>query len=359
MNLWAIMDTRISEHARLIVTYATGVKKGDQVLIMTSDYGLDLTSEIYREAAKLGGSPLIMMTPSEATRAYYEVASEEYLDIFPKHLYELTKASDVVISIRSDINTKTLGNVDPKKLTRRDKTTRLIQDERLSKRWCLTQAATPGFAQDADMSLKEYEDFLYSAILIDWTTQRTQMEKLKKALDQTDRIQIIGERTNLTISIKNRNAVVGDATHNVPGGEVYTAPTDNSAQGEIWFDLPGIRYGREIRGIWLKFSEGEIVDYSAETNQDALRSIIETDEGSRRLGELGIGTNRGIKRFTKNILFDEKIGDTIHLALGNAYEDCRGTNKSAVHWDIIKTMKPGQILSDGEILQKDGNFSWE
>ena len=353
------MDPRVSQHAKLIVTYATGVKKGDQVLIMASDYGLDLASEIYKEAAKLGGSPLIVMTPSEVTRAYYEVTPEEFLDIYPKHLYELTKASDVVVSIRSDINTKTLGNVNPKKLTRRDKTVRPIQDERLSKRWCLTQAPTPGFAQDADMSLKEYEDFVYSAILIDWASQRTQMEKLKKALDQADKVRLVGEKTDLTMSVKGRNAIVGDATHNVPGGEVYTAPVDDSAEGEICFDLPGIRYGREIKGIRLKFSKGEVVDYSAETNQDALKSIIETDQGSKRMGELGIGTNRGIKRFTKNILFDEKIGDTIHLALGNAYKDCGGINKSAIHWDIIKTMKPGQILLDGKVLQKDGKFSWE
>ncbi len=353
------MDPRVSQHAKLIVTYATGVKKGDQVLIMASDYGLDLASEIYKEAAKLGGSPLIVMTPSEVTRAYYEVTPEEFLDIYPKHLYELTKASDVVVSIRSDINTKTLGNVNPKKLTRRDKTVRPVQDERLSKRWCLTQAPTPGFAQDADMSLKEYEDFVYSAILIDWASQRTQMEKLKKALDQADKVRLIGEKTDLTMSVKGRNAIVGDATHNVPGGEVYTAPVDDSAEGEICFDLPGIRYGREIKGIRLKFSKGEVVDYSAETNQDALKSIIETDQGSKRIGELGIGTNRGIKRFTKNILFDEKIGDTIHIALGNAYKDCGGINKSAIHWDIIKTMKPGQILLDGKVLQKDGKFSWE
>jgi aminopeptidase len=353
------MDPRVSQHAKLIVTYATRVKKGDQVLIMASDFGLDLASEVYKEAAKLGGSPIIMMTPSEVTRSYYEITPEEYLDIFPKHLYELTKASDVVVSIRSDINTKTLGNVNPKKLTRRDKTTRPIQDERLSKRWCLTQAPTPGFAQDADMSIKEYEDFVYSAILIDWASQRLQMEKLKKALDQADKVQLIGEKTDLTMSVKGRNAIVGDATHNVPGGEVYTAPVDDSMEGEIWFDMPGIRYGREIKSIRLRFSKGEVVDYSAETNQDALKSIIETDQGSKRIGELGIGTNRGIKRFTKNILFDEKIGDTIHLALGNAYKDCGGINKSAIHWDIIKTMKPGQILLDGKVLQRDGKFSWE
>jgi len=185
------------------------------------------------------------------------------------------------------------------------------------------------------------------------------MEKLKKSLDQADKVQIMGEKTDLTMSVKGRNAIVGDATHNVPGGEVYTAPVDDSTEGEIWFDLPGIRYGREIKGVRLRFSKGQVVDYSAETNEHVLKSIIETDQGSKRIGELGIGTNRGIRRFTKNILFDEKIGDTIHLALGRAYKDCRGVNESAIHWDIIKTMKPGQILLNGKVLQKDGKFSWE
>ena len=353
------MDPRVTEHAKLIVTYATGVRKGDQVLVMASDCGLDLASEIYREAAKLGGSPLIMMTPSEVTRSYYEATPEGFLDIFPRHYYELVKASDVIISIRSDLNTKTLRNVDAGKLTRRDKVLRPVQDERLSKRWSLTQAPTPGYAQDADMSLKEYEDFLYSAILIDWSRQRTQMERLKKELGKAEMVQLLGEKTDLMMSIKGRSAVVGDAIHNVPGGEVYTAPVDDSANGEIWFDMPGMRYGREVKGIRLVFRKGEVVDYSSETNTDVLKSILETDEGSRRLGELGIGTNRGITRFTKNILFDEKIGDTIHLALGSAYKECKGINKSAIHWDLIKTMKPGQILLDGRVLQKDGRFYWE
>ncbi len=349
----------MNEHAKLLVTYSTQIKSGDNVLIQSSDYGLDLASEIYKEASKRGASPMIVMTPSEVERSYYEVTPEQYLEIFPNHLYELTRASDVVFIIRSDLNTRTLSNVDSKKLSTRARITRRILDERLTKRWCLTQAPTPGYAQDAGMSLKDYEDFVYSAILIDWTKQRAQMEKLKSVLDKANEVRILGEKTDLVMSIKGRNAIVGDATHNVPGGEVYTAPLDNSAEGEILFDLSSIRYGREIRKAKLKFSKGEVVDYSAETNQDILKSIIETDDGSRRIGELGIGTNRGIKQFTKNILFDEKIGDTIHLALGNAYKDCGGTNQSAIHWDMIKTLKPGRIILDGEILQKDGKFSWE
>jgi len=234
----------------------------------------------------------------------------------PKHHFELVKASDVIISIKSNSNTKSLRNVDPKKISIRSKALKNLRDERLSKRWCLTQYPTVGYAQDAEMSLSEYEDFVYSAVLIDWNEQIKIMNRLKGIMDKTDEVRIIGEKTDLTLSIKGRNTVVGGPTHNVPGGEVFTAPIEDSAEGEIFFDLPSVVYGNEVEGIKLKFERGKVVDYSANRNETLLKSMIETDEGSHRLGELGIGTNRGIKKFTKNILFDEKIGDTIHLAIG-------------------------------------------
>lgn len=208
------------------------------------------------------------------------------------------------------------------------------------------------------MSLSEYEDFLYGAILRDWSKERATMEKVKEALDKGDTVHIEGVDTDLTMSVKGRNAVVGDATHNVPGGETYTAPLDESAEGEIYFDFPGIVYGQEVRDIRLRFEKGKVVDYSASKNESLLKTMLNTDKGSRRIGELGIGTNYGIDRFTKNILLDEKIGGTIHLALGRAYKECRGVNESAIHWDMIKTMKPGRITIDGNVIQENGIFSW-
>ena len=209
------------------------------------------------------------------------------------------------------------------------------------------------------MSLREYEDFVYSAVLRDWEKEAEEMNRLRQAMNKTETVQIIGDKTDLTMAIRGRNAVISDGTHNLPGGEVFTAPLEDSVNGEVFFDLPAIRYGKEVTGIRLKFEKGEIVDYSATKNEDLLRAMINTDEGSRRLGELGIGTNRGINRFTKNILFDEKMAGTIHLAIGNAYKECGGTNQSAIHWDMIKTMKPGKILLDGENIQENGKFKWE
>jgi len=209
------------------------------------------------------------------------------------------------------------------------------------------------------MSLKEYEDSVYSAILFDWNKQIKRMQKLKEIMDETNEVRLVGDDTDLTLSIKGRNSIVGGPTHNVPGGEVFTAPVDDSAEGEIFFDLPAVVYGKLVDGIKLRFEKGEIVDYSANRNQALLKNMIETDDGSRRLGELGIGTNSGINKFTKNILFDEKIGDTIHLAIGRAYKECGGINESAIHWDMIKTMKPGRIIMDGSVIQENGRFFWE
>jgi aminopeptidase len=353
------LDSRLFDFAKLIVHTSTRVKRGDNVIIQISDKGQDLAIEIYKEVVHVGGHPLIIATPSEATRGFFNIADDETIKTIPKHYFDLVKASDVIISIRSNVNTKSLSNVNPQRISLRSKTLKKLQEERLRKRWCLTQYPTVGFAQDAEMSLREYEDFVYSAILIDWNEQIKNMQKLKEIMDETNEVRLIGEATDLTLSIKGRNAVVGGPTHNVPGGEVFTAPIEDSAEGEIFFDLPSVVYGNEVEGIKLKFERGKIIEYSAVRNERLLKSMIETDEGSQRLGELGIGTNKGITKFSKNILFDEKIGDTIHLAIGRSYKECRGVNDSAIHWDMIKSMKRGKILMDGFAVQENGKFFWD
>lgn len=351
------LDPRITQHAKHIIDYATSTKKGDNVLIQLTDYGIELAQEIHRLAAKIGANPLITITPTEVTSQYYGI-NKSYLKNFPKHVYALTKNSDVIINIRGENNLKALSNVEPERMSIRSIALKEIQETRLAKRWCLTQVPTPAYAQEAEMSLSEYEDFLYGAILLDWRKECSTMEKVKEILDKGDQVHLEGIETDLIMSVRGRIAVVGDATHNVPGGETFTAPVDDSAEGKIYFDFPGIVYGREVRDIRLRFEKGEVVDYSASKNEDLIKTMLSTDEGSKRLGELGIGTNYGINRFTKNILFDEKIGGTIHLALGRAYKECGGVNESAIHWDMIKPMKPGKITVDGNMIQKDGFFSW-
>lgn len=351
------MDSKVTKHAELIIDYSTRIKEGDNVLIQLTDTGMDLAQELYRLGAGRGANLLIMVTPTEVTRQYYEI-NEAYLNNFPKHLYEVIKNSDVIITIRGNNNLKALSNVKPEKITIRASTLREIRELRLGKRWCLTQVPNSAFAQEAEMSMGEYEDFFYRAILLDWREERTAMEKVKRILDKGKKVHLEGDDTDLVMSIEGRNAVVGDAIHNVPGGETFTAPLDNSAEGKIYFDLPAIAYGKEVRDVKLWFEKGEVVDYTATKNEDLLKTMLNADDGSRRLGELGIGTNYNIDRFTKNILFDEKIGGTVHLALGRAYVECGGVNKSVIHWDMIKWMKPGKITIDGDVVQRDGIFTW-
>ena len=209
------------------------------------------------------------------------------------------------------------------------------------------------------MSLSEYRDFVYGAILLDVDEQHNRMEKLATIMKAADRVKLIGDRTNLEFSIEGRIPVISDPVHNVPSGEVFTAPLDTSTNGEIYFDLPAIRLGREVRGVHLNFKDGNAVDVSAEQNEDFLKEQLNIDEGAKRLGEFGVGMNLRITRFTKNILFDEKIGGTIHLAMGRAYKENGGTNESILHWDFIKNMRQGSIIMDGKTIQNNGRFLWD
>jgi aminopeptidase len=357
------MDPRVAEHAKILVNWCTKVKKGDNVLIYLNEQGIDLATEVHRQASVSGANVLVCYgghpwdaVPTELVRGYYQSTPDEYLENFPRHHYELVKASDVVIHIRSGQNTLSLTSIDPKKISTRTKALKQLIDEGMSKRWCITQYPTTGFAQTAEMSLREYEDFVYSAVLVDWEKLTETMVKLKELMNDADEVHIIGNKTDLTLSIKGRKTIIENGQKNLPGGEVFTAPIDDSANGEIFFDLPSVRFGREAIGVRLKLKDGEIVDYSAEKGEELLKALINTDEGSKRLGELGIGMNRQITRFTRNILFDEKIGGTIHLAIGNAFKECGGVNESSVHWDMIKTMKGGKLIFDGEVIQENGTF---
>ena len=350
------MDIRVIEHAEILVNYSTKVKNGDNVLIQVSDKGMDLAIEIHKKVAQLGANPLILSSPAEAVRGYYELTPTKFLKNFPSNMYALVKASDVSISILSSSNTRFMSNIEPELMSIRSKVTERIRKERMKKRWCLTIYPTNAFAQEADMSLRDYEDFVYSAILRDWRGEGQKIQKLKKVFGSGNKVRLVGENTDLRMSIKNRKIAISDGTHNMPGGEIFTAPVEDSVEGEVYFDLPAIYYGREVLGIRLKFENGKVTDFSASKNENLLKSMIDTDKGSKRLGELGIGTNSGISKFSKNILFDEKIYGTIHLAIGMSYEECGGKNQSAIHWDMIKSMKDGEIILDGKTIQENGKF---
>ena len=353
------MDTRIEEHAKILVEWSTEVKRGDMVAILTSPNGYDLALATVKQVARAGGRPFVALWTDEIARAFYDGADDETIQLFPKHMLAMIESIDVMISINAPENTKTLAGISSERQMSNARTMQPIMGAYLSKRWVSTIHPCNSLAQQGNMSLEEYRDFAYDAMLIDWKKESIMMNTIKDHLELQSNIRYIGLETDLFASTEGRIWVASDGKKNMPSGEVFTAPVENSVEGKIYFDIPFMEYGKVIEGVRLAFEKGEVVDYSAEKEEPTLKQILETDEGSKRLGEMAIGTNRGIKQYTLNMLFDEKLGDTIHCALGRAYEECNGTNQSAVHVDIIKSMKDGEIYAGDDLIYSRGKFFYE
>ena len=361
------MDPRIREHAQLVAE-AVGLSAGDNFVIKSEPRADDLVTALYEIAGERGAHPLAVRTNRSggAIRAYLRAASEADVEFeTPGHQQALIEAADCHAIIRAHENVTELGDVDSETNAAYESGHSPILDERLGDRWTLTQHPAPANAQLAEMSSEGYENFVYDAILKDWDEQRDFQENLVEILDPAEEVRIVsGESTDVTMSIAGNHAINDTDTHNLPGGEVFTAPQPDTVEGEVHFDKPVYQRGSEVTDVRLTFEDGEVVEHSAEKNEDLLTSILDTDEGARRLGELGIGMNRGITQLTDNILFDEKMARTIHLALGRAYNAClpdgKTGNDSAVHVDLITDMRGSSQLSvDGEVLQRNGYFEWE
>ncbi|MGV9169491.1 MAG: aminopeptidase [Promethearchaeia archaeon] len=353
------MDSRIEKHAQILVEWSTEVQEGDMVIIRAHPDAHDLVVALNREIGKAGAVPFVLMSSEEASRAFFDGASDETLKILPKHQKAAVEAADVFIGVSSPVNTKAMANVNPKRQMISRKTRKELSDIIMDKRWCGTVHPCRTLAQQANMSLDEYQTFVYNATLIDWEQASENMYLMKEHLERHDAIRFVGPETDLQASTEGRIWVASDGKHNMPSGEVFTAPVEDTVEGKIFFDIPFMQQGKVIEGVRLVFESGEVVDYSAEKNEEVLEAIIDTDEGSRYLGEMAIGTNRGIKEYTLNMLFDEKIGDTVHCALGRAYKDCNGTNDSAVHVDMIKSMKQGKVLAGDEVIYSEGKYFYE
>ena len=222
--------------------------------------------------------------------------------------------------------------------------------------WVLCWYPTPTLAQDAGMTLPAFADFIYGSCLIDWKALHERISRLAQLFDEAEEARIVADGTDLRVSVAGRRTDVDAGTGNMPGGEFFVCPVETSAEGTISFtEFPAMRSGREVRGIRLRFSEGRIVEASAESEEDFLLEALDTDEGARRIGELGIGCNPGINRYMRNIYFDEKMNGTIHLALGFGFDYIGGTNESAIHWDIVKDLRSGgRIELDGKLVQENG-----
>ena len=352
------MDERIKKMADILVNYSIEAKKGDRVQIVTEYDAKELALECYRICVKNGAFPSIDVSLPGAGYIYYKYATDAQLKRFPKVAWYEVQNTDCVLYIGAEYNTKELTSIDPKKISLRRKITHKIQEWRVNKtRWCIFEYPTNALAQDAEMSLEEFEDFDYGACIVDWKEESKKQDKLKAVVDKGSKVRIIGKNTDLTFSIKGRQGIKCDGKRNMPDGEVFCAPVDDSAEGYIEYSFPVIYGGKEVSGVRLKFHKGKVVEAHADKNEDYLIKMIDTDKGSRYLGEFGIGVNYNIKKFIKQILFDEKIGGTIHLALGSAYKEGGGKNVSAIHWDMIKDLRDGgELYIDGKLIQKNGKF---
>jgi aminopeptidase len=354
-------DPKIKKLAEILVNYSIKVKKGAYIELNFEIGGTELALECYKLIIKKGAFPIVNPSVPGFAYNYYKYASEEQLKAKPiLGLYEAKLASGS-IGIGAEYNTKELTSLDPKKVSIRKKITKAISEIHLKKNnWVICEFPTNALAQDAEMSLEEFEDFAYNATNLDWQKESKKQDKLKVILDKGKQVRIVAEDTDLTFSIDGRKGIKCDGHRNMPDGEVFIAPVEDSTEGYIKYTYPAIYGGREVSGVFLRFKNGKVVEAKAEKGEEFLKQMIATDSGSCKLGEFGIGVNFGIKKFIKQILFDEKIGGTIHLALGMAYKEGNGKNESAVHWDMIKDLrKGGAFYVDGKCIQKNGKFTFK
>ncbi|WP_435363593.1 aminopeptidase [Haloarchaeobius sp. DYHT-AS-18] len=358
------MDERVREHARILVEQCTDIQKGDCVAISAPADAEDLAVAIAERLGEKGAHPTTNVGLPRVNRAYMLAMDPEDFET-PAHIKAMAENTDAFISVKGSENMFETSDVPPEKNQARAKHFKPIQEAYMDSKWCVTQYPCAGDAQKAEMSTPAYEEFVWGAINKDWDEQREFQENMVEILDPADEVRIVsGETTDITMSVSGNITINDTAEHNLPGGEVFTAPVPDSVEGEVLFDKPLMAQGREVTGVWLKFEEGEVVDHSAEKNEEVLTALLNTDEGSKRLGELGIGMNRDIDRFTYNMLFDEKMGDTVHMAIGRAYEENIGEdneqNQSVVHTDMIVDMSEDSYIEvDGEVVQRNGTFRFE
>jgi aminopeptidase len=358
-------DARINKLARVLVAYSRKVKRGQVVMIAGPVAAEPLILEVAREVLRAGGHPLYRMAPDAATEVFYAEARRRQLAFLPKSLLATVREAHHCITIIAETNTQALAGVDPRLQRLTEVSRRPLQNLVLGKnQWTLSLFPTPAYAQDAGMGLEEFEAFAYAAMRVDrrdpmaeWQKARAFQNRLLARLRGAGRIRIVAPDTDLTLSVKGRRFLGACGEHNMPDGEVFTGPVETSAEGRIRYTYPVCHRGKEVTDVRLEFHRGRAVKATAARNEAFLLQMIDMDAGASRLGELGIGTHYGISRFIKNILFDEKIGGSIHLALGRSYAQTGGTNKSALHWDMICDLRQGgRIEVDGRVLQADGKF---
>ncbi len=363
-------DPRVQNLARILVEHSAAVAPGDVCTIEGGSAAEPLLQAVYEQVLDAGGNPIVQMAMEEQAPAFFEHASDQQLEWVSPTSEWIVENADVRIAVMASQNTRALSGVPPERQTRMQAARQHLMRRMMERsaegsyRWALTLFPTHAYASESGMSLTDYEDFYYGACLATesdpvraWKRQSQETERLKEWIEGRSEVHVTGEGTDLRLGIEGRSFIAAAGKHNMPDGEFFTGPVEDSAEGEVKFHLPATYAGREVAGVRFRFEAGRVVEASAEKGEDFLIQMLDTDEGARRLGELGIGTNYGITDGTGEILLDEKIGGTVHLAVGRSYPETGGVNESAIHWDMICDLRRGgRIEVDGELLQEDGRF---
>jgi aminopeptidase len=354
------VDLRTRKLAQLAVRYSTFVKPREKVIISGGSEVIMFLVELYKEIILQKAHPIVMVRLPNISDFFYKFANKEQIEFFPQHSMDTVKEADKYIGVSTELNTRELTNSNSKKIAARRKIispiSEYICNQKDKIRRCTIAYPVQALAQEAEMSLTEYENFVYQSCLQDWKKLGKKIDKIKKIFEKGKNVHLIGEGVDLRFSVVGKNCIADKGEENMPGGEVFMAPVRESMEGWVQFEYPAINSGKEVTDIKLKFKNGKVIEAKASKNEDFLKEMLAVDENASYIGEFGIGCNPKVNKFTKNLLFDEKIGGTIHLALGNAYKENGGGNDSSIHWDIVKDMKKAKIVLDRKIIQDKGKW---
>jgi aminopeptidase len=365
-----VSDPRVERLAAVLVDYSVGAKEGQQITIESPTAAAPLVREVYRRILAAGAHPLPRIGVDGMLENLMLEGSDDQLDwVNPARRDDIEEVDGRVV-IMAPTNTRSLTGVDAPKQARLHKALEPQRNRYLERAakgelsWVLTLFPTHAAAQDAGMSLPEFEDFVYSAGFLDredpvaeWQAFGERLERVGEFLEGVSELRVVAEGTDLRIGVEGRSWIRSRGTRNFPDGEVFTGPVETSVEGTIRFSYPAIFQGREVDDVRLRFERGEVVEATATRGEDLLREMIAVDEGARRAGEFAFGLNDAVTFFTREILFDEKLGGTVHLALGTAYPQTGSSNRSALHWDLICDLRDGgEVYADGDLVYRDGAF---
>lgn len=363
-------DIRIERMARALIQYSLKIQPGERLGIRSGVLATPLLQSVVRETLRAGGHPEIFMQPPGVQEILLREGSEEQLTRVPEGWNMVLSEFEAMLDIQSQENTKSLNTVDPRRKAiygqGQGKMLRTFM-QRLMRgdlHWTKTLYPTQAYAQDTGLSLEEFEDLFYRACFLDqddpiaaWRQLSQQQERYVNWLKGKSQVHLKGPQTDLTFSIQGRVFLNDDGRGNFPGGEFFTGPVENSANGTILYNLPTIYGGQELQQVWLRFVEGRVVEVKAERGQEYLEQMLTLDEGARRLGEFAFGNNPGVDQCTRNVLIDEKMGRTVHFALGASIPGTGGVNQSSLHWDMVYDLRAGgEVYVDGELFSKDGEI---